>query len=326
VRARWVFALVAGLVAMGLAACSSAAAPLEKMSVGITNRPFAALVVIADQQGLFAAHGLDVDVRKYPTGPAAIKDMLAGTIDVCMSADFGYANTSFSDDDFAVVCGIAHDVDHQILTRKGSGIATPSDLTGKRVGVLKGAAQFPFMLARLLEESGVASSAVRVMEFESDAIAQALIDGQADAIVTWRPISTADRPVLDGRVELMPMAGVGDTWSLLAVRPGTIAGRSDAVNGLLAALVDAQSWAEQHPDAAVQTTRTFFGQQDAYPEGWPAEALYVDLSQTAVVRLEEEAKWIASTTGRTPIAPIRSLVDGGPLGSIDPDRVTILGP
>jgi ABC-type nitrate/sulfonate/bicarbonate transport system substrate-binding protein len=314
-RLRSVVALVVCALVASVAGCSSAPAPLEELSV-----------VIAEQQGFFASHGLSVDVRRYKLGPPAIKDMVAGKIDVSMSADFGYANASFDSKDFRVVCGIAHDVDHQIAARAGSGIATPADLAGRRVGVPAGAAQFLFMLARLMEESSVPSSAVTILEFESDKVASALLEGQADAIVTWRPISTADRALQEQSVELMPMTGVGDTWSLLAVRPETLTGRPGAVKGLLAALVDAQDWAEQNPDRAVRIARESFGQQDAYPDGWPSDALYVDLSQTATVRLEEEAKWIASTTGKTSLAPIRDLVDGGPLGTVDPDRVTIPQP
>jgi ABC-type nitrate/sulfonate/bicarbonate transport system substrate-binding protein len=322
-RFRGAMALVVCAVIASLSACSTEPPPLQKMSVGITNRPFAALVAIADERGLFAEHGLDVDVRRYELGPPAIKDMLDGKIDVAMSADFGYANASFVTNDFRVVCGIAHDIDHQIATLTRSGITTPADLSGKRVGLPKGAAQFAFMLTRLLEESSVPTSSVTMVEIEPGRLAQALIDGEVDAIVTWRPIATVDRPVLDGHVDLIPMTGVGDTWSLLAMRPQTISARTTAVTDFLTALTQAQSWAESNPRNAIGLTRTYFEQPDVYSDGWPADALYVDLSQTALVRLEEEADWIASTTGRTPTTPMRDLVDSQLLSRIGPDLVTI---
>jgi ABC-type nitrate/sulfonate/bicarbonate transport system substrate-binding protein len=322
-RSRIVAVLVLCALFVGVSGCARTPVELEKMSIGITDRPFAALVIIAEQQGFFAEHGLDVDVRRYKLGPPAIQDMLDGKLDVSMSADFGYATASFAGKDFRVVCGIAHDVDHQIATRAGSGISTPADLAGKRVGLPRGGAQFDFMLTRLLEESGVPSAAVTVVEFEPDALAQALMDGQVDAIMTWRPIATADRSLLEERVDLMEMTGVGDTWSLLALKPETISGRASAVTGLLSALTDAQRWAEVNPEKAVKLARASFKQADAYPEGWPAAALYVDLSQTCVVRLEEEAKWIATTTGRTPVAAMRDLVETAPLAGVGQDLVTV---
>ncbi|MDO8915829.1 MAG: ABC transporter substrate-binding protein [Coriobacteriia bacterium] len=322
-RSRIVAVLILCAVFVGMSGCARTPAELEKMSIGITDRPFAALVVIAEQQGFFAEHGVAVEIRRYPLGPPAIKDMLDGRLDVAMSADFGYANTSFASKDFRVVCGIAHDVDHQIATRAESGISAPTDLAGKRVGLPAGAAQFSFMLSRLLEESDVPSASVTVVELGSGELAQSLMDGQVDAIMTWRPIATADRALLEGRVDLMPMTGVGDTWSLLALRPETISGRATAVKGLLSALTDAQRWAEVNPEKAVKLARASFKQADAYPEGWPAAALYVDLSQTCVVRLEEEAKWIATTTGRTPLAAMRDLVETAPLAGVGPDLVTV---
>ncbi|MDO8963371.1 MAG: ABC transporter substrate-binding protein [Coriobacteriia bacterium] len=316
--------VVFAALALSCAQAPKPAAPRQRLVVAATHRPFAALFPIARERGFFAARGLDVEIRPYTTGNAAIADVISGRVDVGMASDFGYASAAVGSDGFRILAQVANGVDHQMVVLKGSGLTTPRDLAGKRVGVRAGAAQFTFMLSRLLAESGVSSETVTVVSVPETQTATALLERRVDAMITWAPLPTADAEALAGRVDVWSLASVAKTWSLVCVSPSTLAARGPAVREFLAALVDAQYWAEQHPDEAVAIARAWSGQPDAYGSGWPVEALYVDLSQTSVVRIEEEARWIERTTGVRPKAPVESLVAPEPLRAVDPALVTIL--
>jgi ABC-type nitrate/sulfonate/bicarbonate transport system substrate-binding protein len=314
-------------LAAAMVACTPAtpAAPRERLAVAVTHRPFGALFPIARDEGFFAAHGLEVDVRPYETGKAALEDVIAGRIDVGMGPDFTYATASMTSDRFRILSQVASGVDHQVVVLKDGGLTGPRDLGGKRVGVRAGTSQFAFMLYLLLAASGVPNNSVTVVSVPDSQTAEALLSHKVDAIVTWAPLLPGDARALESRVETWSMESVASTWSLIAVSPETLAKRRRAVESLLAALVDAQHWAERNPRRALAIARTWSGQPDAYPAGWPAESIFVELSQASVVRLDEEVRWIERTTGARAKAPIEDLIAPGPLEAVDPALVTVTG-
>jgi ABC-type nitrate/sulfonate/bicarbonate transport system substrate-binding protein len=320
------FALAALIAATVLAACTPQQPPKQHLVVGMTDRPFSGLVAIAEQRGLFSANGLDVEVRKMSDSAARISAMASGAIDIAHAPDFAFATASFEETGFRIICQTSHAVDHQVAVRKGAGITRPRDLIGKRVGVAKGS-QFEFVLQRILANAGLSQEDVTIVDLQTNAAPAALASGTVDAIVTFSPLRASAAKVLDGKADYWSLAKSGaETWSLLAVTVKTAATRPAMLEAFVRSLVQAQHWAEANPEAALALVRKWSRERSAYADGWPADELYVGLSERLSVRLKEEIAWIGASRGVESPVDATVLIDADPLRAVDRSLVTATSP
>ena len=87
---RRTFTLTAGaaLVAAALAGASPALAQGKKLTIGLPGIPpiFSVTIVhVAEKQGFFKKHGVEVDIRAMDNGTAAARAVVAGDIDMSWS-------------------------------------------------------------------------------------------------------------------------------------------------------------------------------------------------------------------------------------------------
>jgi ABC-type nitrate/sulfonate/bicarbonate transport system substrate-binding protein len=107
--------------------------PLEKISLGINAGKISGLVFIAQDQGYFRDNGLEADLKIYETGRDAIKDLLAGKLDVACCAEFVLVNEIFAGhDNLRILGSIGQAEINELITRKDGDINQPADLQGKR--------------------------------------------------------------------------------------------------------------------------------------------------------------------------------------------------
>ena len=111
--------------------------PVEKITVG-TIAEYSTLVALAQERGYFANNGLQVTTVEHASGGPAFSDLLAGKADVVTAADFVGVLNSFKTENFKIIASIAKVTDgFELVARKDKGIAVPSDLRGKRIGITK---------------------------------------------------------------------------------------------------------------------------------------------------------------------------------------------
>ena len=80
------------------------AGPLESITLGLAMQPSDALTMIAINQGYFAAQGLDVTVKQYPSGKRALVDgLFAGEVEIATTADMPAAIAALDGQDFRII-------------------------------------------------------------------------------------------------------------------------------------------------------------------------------------------------------------------------------
>jgi ABC-type nitrate/sulfonate/bicarbonate transport system substrate-binding protein len=171
-------------VAVGaLTAASAEAEPLRVGTPAGANFTFLPARIGADR-GVFKAEGLDVEVTDFGGGAKLQQAMVAGAIDMTVSAgtDLGFAVKGSPD---IAVAAMGSRPVLGIVVAYDSPLKTIGDLKGKKIGVTTVGSLTEWLMKRLIAQQGWPKDAVALVPVGSDLQSQAalLTTGQIDGVV-----------------------------------------------------------------------------------------------------------------------------------------------
>ncbi len=92
-------------------------------SITFGNAPYvSALIYIADDEGFFAANGLNVTIKNYVTSLAAIDDMKKEKVDISATTEFTVAAEAFKKANISAIGSIEKFQAAYLVARKDRGI------------------------------------------------------------------------------------------------------------------------------------------------------------------------------------------------------------
>ncbi len=141
---------------------------------------------IAESEGLFAKHGVKVEMRWYDDYTKSLEDLAAGYIDGnCQTLN---DTLSFAVDavkgEVAVLVNDNSAGNDKIIAE--AGINGIKDLKGKQVAIEAGVVD-DFLLTFALEQAGMSRDDVAIIDLETGAAVEAFAAGQADAVGAFPP-------------------------------------------------------------------------------------------------------------------------------------------
>lgn len=198
---------VALLTAALLAACADGAQEagpgagegLRPVTVGSMPIVDTAPLHLAIEEGIFADHGLDVEVRTAQGGAVIVPAVVSG------EHEFGFSNV------VSLLVGVSRGLDLQVvapasassgdtgadlsavLTMPGSGIGSPADLAGRTVAVNTLGNIGEVSVSAVVEADGGDPLAVDFVELDFADMAPALTGGRVDAVWITEPFLTTTR-------------------------------------------------------------------------------------------------------------------------------------
>ena len=239
--------------ALLLGVLSLAAHAAEPLRVGWVYAMANAPAIVAEQQGLFAAEGLKVDLKSFGDGPLLQQAVAAGEIDVA------YVGAP------PVYQWFSRGLEGKILAKVNYGQAaviasadvpgqTVADLRGKKLaGVAKGSGMDVLLRGFVLKEHAKLDPDhdISIVAMPPANMNAALERHVVDAAFSWEPfVSEAllrggSRLVLDVNKALPNYP-----WYVVMAVPKTLRERPDDVVKLLRAHGKAVAFLNEHPDAA----------------------------------------------------------------------------
>jgi NitT/TauT family transport system substrate-binding protein len=225
------------LAACGATPQAESASKPEKpdVVVGAVPAESAAALYIAQERGIFAAHGLHVTIKTIATTSDVIPDMLHGTIDVA-SGQFpgfiaaqaaGLARFHVLASGLSLSPGV-----NEILAMPSSGIVATAGLGGATIGVNALAGDGPLLVYSLLSTYGIRPNRVHLKELPFPAMGAELAARHIDAAYCTEPYCTeieqryGARVVADtdqGEARGLPIAGYTVTAAWMHRYPRTAA-------------------------------------------------------------------------------------------------------
>ncbi len=135
---------------------------MDSVTLGIIRTDDSALVYIADDQGYFAANGLNATVKSYPNGAAAVTGMLNGETDISTASEFVLVTEAMQNASICTFGTMGRSSALYVVARTDRGISSISNLKGKTVGVTLGT-NAQFYLGRFLELNGISQREVSLV-------------------------------------------------------------------------------------------------------------------------------------------------------------------
>jgi NitT/TauT family transport system substrate-binding protein len=303
--------------------------PSPPLALRVANAgQLSVLNVIAERNGYFDKHGLDVTMTEYESGAATVAAMLAGDADVSVAADFVGARTVFARDDLRIIASLAtrHSNVYQVVARRGSGIEAPQDLKGKRLGVSHGTVG-EFYLGRFLLINGLDMDDIILKDLPPAEQVEQMSDGRIDAIVSFEPTAHAVARTLGDEAVSWSAQGGLTAYGLSYTTAAFAESSPEALRRYLQALREAERFTVTRNAEAKEMVAASLALDDAYMDSvWRNLMPGVRLDQELVLTLETQGRWLIDSglTDETTLPNYLSHIHFPAIEAAAPEVVTLI--
>ncbi len=311
-------------LSLAIAVGGCARPPRERVAVGVPRLPAAGLFYIAQQNGYFAARGVDVEERRFTVGRDALAALMRGEVDAAIAYETPVVQAAPRAPDLEVLTTVhLSSRNTRVVARADRGVRREEDLRGKRIGVSRGTSA-EFFLQVLLTSAGLRSDEVRIVDLPVEAAAGAVVRGELDAAVAWAPHADAALRTL-GRNGTELATDVYLEVSTLLTRTALRQERGAALVRVIEALADAERLAEARPEEAFAALRLAFPDVDVEDlrTQWGRIEPSLGVSNVLATALEREDEWMRAGA-KVDVRPLDlgRLLRPELLARVEPEAVT----
>ncbi|MFG3025503.1 ABC transporter substrate-binding protein [Streptomyces sp. NPDC048254] len=224
----------------------SAAGPTIRIGVGIdaSYAPF----FLADAQGLWAKHGVNVELVQFGQGSEGVNNLVAGQVQMSGNSDSTTISMLPQDPDLRSL--MVYEQSGQYLkVVLGPKVASPSKI--RKMAVAPGLSELA--ATRFLESKGIDPKSVEFVTADPPEIPALMKKGDVDAYVLWEPWPT--KGVAQGGRILENTGAYGVTYSQwLLTSAAWLKANPDTATKVAETLEEAARLTETDPEAAAQAT------------------------------------------------------------------------
>lgn len=300
----------------------------KRIILGSVTGFITAPVWIAENRGYFRKEGLDVRIREFDSGRAAMKTMLSSKdIDICTVAPAPIVFHSFIRNDFIIISSMVYtDNILKVLVRQDKGIKSPLDLIGKRVGITKGS-NGEFFLDLFLIFKSILSSKVETIDLSPSELPQALADGRVDAICTWDPLIQSAQKLLGKKALVLPSQGIYRGDFFFVARKNSVKNSLETFKRFLKSIHKAEEFIHENGEESIDIVSQRLGlDKELTASSRNLYSFQLTLDQAILISLEDIARWAikASLTDKKEVPDYLDFIYMDALEQVRPDAVTII--
>ena len=227
----------------------------DKFKIGWVYAMANAPAIIAQSRGLFAKHGLDVELRQFSSGPLVKRALAAGDLQMAYIGMPPIYHAYAEGEHFKIVSKVNYG-QAAIITRQNSPIHTLQDLRDKRIANVRNGSGMDVLLRAFIlgELAGLDSNRdVTIVTMPAKIMQASVQRGLVDAAFTWEPY-VAQAIVADNARVLFDMNQQLPhyPWYVLVATESFLMQHRDKVMGVLKAHQEAVQILNDEPDAGAK--------------------------------------------------------------------------
>ena len=224
------------LLVLSVLLWSGAAWAQTKMTIATGVDPVFSAYYVAQQEGLFKKHGLDVRINTGPSGSAMVSFLINGQIESAFGSEIaGVANHNL-DPNVVVVAQATRLV--RWIAIVGRNVDNLEQLKGKKIGVARGSGGEVFWLA-LVDKLKLNAADYTVVNVEAPEMIAALERGNIDAYAVWEPWVTRGLAAVKNTKVLRDQEGILEQGVYIYMNRGWIKKNPEQAEGFVRALIEA---------------------------------------------------------------------------------------
>ena len=298
----------------------------RKLSVGIQASPAMAMVMVANQRGLFSEQGLDVELELFTAGKFALQALIGGSLDLAVCGDVPIALATLQGNDLHVVAQVvANTTDEvRVVARRDPEAVTAAEFfTSKRRKLATSIGGGPeFYTYNFLKKYRIASGDIEIVNQRPEDMPATLLRGSVDAISVFDPFAFIAESRLGSEGITYRNDGLYSELYVLAVTKDLVG--SAEIDAVLRALKSASAVMRDRPDDARAIVAAYTRLEQPVVDGiWPTFDFRLVLDRSLLELWDAEAAW-ARETGKVPMtakANFASVIAEDALRRLDPAAV-----
>ncbi len=224
------------LLVVSLLVWSAAAWAQTKMTIATGVDPVFSAYYVAQQEGLFKKHGLDVRINTGPSGSAMVSFLINGQIESAFGSEIAGVSNHNLDSNVVIVAQATRLV--RWIAIVGRNIDSLDQLKGKKLGVARGSGGEVFWLA-LIDKLKLNAADYTVVNVEAPEMMAALERGNIDAYAVWEPWVTRGLAAVKNTKVLRDQEGILEQGVYIYMNLGWIKKNPEQADGFMRALVEA---------------------------------------------------------------------------------------
>ena len=224
------------LLVLGVVLWTGSAWAQTKMTIATGVDPVFSAYYVAQQEGLFKKHGLDVRINTGPSGSAMVSFLVNGQIESAFGSEIAGVSNHNLDPNVVVVAQATWLV--RWIAVVGRNIETLDQLKGKKVGVARGSGGEVFWLA-MIDKLKLNPADYTIVNVEAPEMVAALERGNIDAYAVWEPWVTRGLAAVRNTKVLKDQEGILEQGVYIYMNKAWILKNQAPAEAFLRALVDA---------------------------------------------------------------------------------------
>lgn len=266
--------------------------PPEKVTIAYSTSFSAVLVHIAFTKGYFGEESLDATPQPHASGKEALQSVLEGKADLATVADTPIMFAIMNGKKISTLAVIqTTNKNEAIVARRDQGIAQPSDLKGKKIGLTLGTTG-DFFADSFLLAHGIDRKHVKIIDLKPNEMAAALGMGKVDAVSAWNPTATQLKKKLGSKGIVFLGESIFTEMFCVSAGQEYVKNNPVAIKKVLRALLQAETFVQQQPEEARCLVAEFIKTDKVIlDETWDNFTFRVVLDQALLVDLEEQTRW-----------------------------------